>query len=40
MQADRGGVGSGLASGVAPSRIVRILVLGQVIAPIHRHRAG
>ena len=40
VQADHGGVGSGLVSGAAPARIVLNLGLGQVIAAIPRHRAG
>ena len=39
MQAEPRGFGSGLASGAAPRRFVFILVLGQVIASISRHRA-
>ncbi|HEY2308865.1 MAG TPA: hypothetical protein VGI05_23570 [Streptosporangiaceae bacterium] len=39
MQAEPGGLGSGLASGAAPPRFALILALAQVVAAISRHRA-
>jgi hypothetical protein len=38
MQAEPGGFRPGLASGAAPPWFALILVLGQVIAAISRHR--